>query len=277
LTTPSRPLSVPPAPQKRNRFWRYFRSTLLVILVLLAGFLAFSAYFATRTPNWYHPLDARDPDVAKASAHYEQYGWINQRSNLDSVRRDVDQTIVLNENEINAYLATAFLPYQESKNSISGPQIIFSPGHITLAGRVKNIPAIGTGVLSLTFHFESLPPENPARDPSTRLRFCLDSASLGKLALPRWFIRERMARAVADLAPTADVIIQSHRRKPDAPSQANELRDIFRSLALEQPVPIPYEYHGGNGTSKDIRNVFLQAITIEDGKLIITLSANPLH
>ena len=273
MTAVSPPLSNPAAPQKRKPFWRSWRAYFLLVVVLLVIFLSIAAFLATRTPDWYHPMDAHNPEVAMTGDHFQKYDWISDRTQLERAAFGHDETIVLKEEVLNAFLAVTFLPYENSDKAVSGPVVVFTPGHITIAGRVKGIPGIGSGVLSLSFHCEVSPPPTPTADPSTQFRLVLDTASIGALRLPCWLVRQRLTKALGDMGPTADAIIHSVRRKQDAPSQAGELRELFQHIAREEVVSLPYEYHSDAG----MRPVFLHAIDLEDRQLKVSLSALPLQ
>jgi hypothetical protein len=80
---------------------------------------------------------------------------------------------------------------------------------------------------------------------------------------------------IPDLAPALDNAIKLEGLEKRPQDRTQQIRDFLKHLASEKATPVPYKYPAGlNG--KQIRDVYLHAIDIKDGKLAMTFKAEPL-
>lgn len=178
-------------PQRRP-WWRRWRTWLLAGAALLLFGLLLSIWMVYRTPDWYRPIRADDPNVdifaskAQASLGQLQNNWRN------AIVKETTWTIT--QNELNSLIAVNGEEIRRltPRYGVEDPMVSFSPDTVTFSTRMQQIPGQGGrgGIVSLVVTLKTIPPRNA--ETGAKLQVAVRGVWIGSLPLPQWAVRQQL-------------------------------------------------------------------------------------
>lgn len=271
MATPDPTTSYTPAPRPRRPFLRTWRGRFAIAGSIIVLLLVVAWFMARATPAWYRPLDAFDVAVQDAAEHVR----LNTSSKFNqaiSPRFAGDQTLVISDYDIDAFLAVSFRPNLnngiETPTPVPGspaslpvydPFVQFSEGKVTLGIRSPRLPSNDArgGVLTISLAV------NTTAEDAVSVR--VEGVWVGNLRVPKFLVEDRLRAMTPSLV---HAVRQAMRIENGANSDSEDrVRTMVESFIRGEPVVIAGNYQHQHFTVKSVH--------AEDGKLTIIFAKPP--
>jgi hypothetical protein len=241
------------------------------VLGLLVAALVIAWLLVRATPSWYQPLDVNDHAVIDAAGRADNLILFDLRNTVQDVPLGT-QRWSITQDEVNAFLAirtasplnpdgTRMPPAPDQR--ISDPYVIFEPGFVSIAARLRDIPSSDPrgGVGTLTFSVGIV----RAADGSRKGLIKLAGARAGYVPLPTSVVEAKMRAILPGVMATIEKLVDEQiADNSTGTSWADAVADAFGQITRGEPFPLEYKV--------DKKHLVIDGLEAAEGKFTLVLS-----